>query len=96
MSSLFNRRLSGNGIFNMPVYRKRRANLIGNAYKPIDTFCGLWDTVVSSMSDSMTMEREVADIRQALKSAIDTWPVQVLFAVQEFALFETQQLKRPH
>ncbi|MDR3284734.1 MAG: hypothetical protein LBS97_06115 [Treponema sp.] len=33
------------------------------------------------------------NIRHSLKSAIDTWPEPVLFAVQEFALFETQRLQ---
>jgi hypothetical protein len=45
------------------------------------------------MSDYVTIEREASDIRQSLKSAIDTWPVSVLIAVQKFALVENQRLE---
>jgi hypothetical protein len=41
----------------------------------------------------MTAKQKTMDIRQSLKSAIDLWPEPVLFAVQEFALFETQRLE---
>ncbi|MDR3303710.1 MAG: hypothetical protein LBS86_04800 [Treponema sp.] len=43
------------------------------------------------MSDVMTMEREDVDIRQALKSAIDTWPMQMVLAVRNFAQLETKR-----
>jgi hypothetical protein len=43
------------------------------------------------MADTMPMKQNTMDIRQSLKSAVDTWPEPVLFAVQEFALFEAQR-----
>jgi hypothetical protein len=43
--------------------------------------------------DTMPARQNTMDIRYSLKSAIDLWPEPVLFAVQEFALFETQRLQ---
>jgi hypothetical protein len=43
--------------------------------------------------DNIAAKQKTMDIRHSLKSAIDTWPEPVLFAVQEFALFETQRLQ---
>jgi hypothetical protein len=48
---------------------------------------------MAKVADNMTAEQNIMDIRHSLKSAIDMWPESVLFAVQEFALFETQRLK---
>jgi hypothetical protein len=45
--------------------------------------------------DNMTAEQSIMDIRRSLKSAVDTWPEPVLFAVQEFALFEAGRLGVP-
>jgi hypothetical protein len=47
------------------------------------------------MVNDTTTKQKAVDIRKSLKSAIDTWPEQVLFAVQEFALFETGRLRAP-
>jgi hypothetical protein len=43
--------------------------------------------------NTMPTKQKAMDIRQSLKSAIDTWPEPVLFAVHEFALFEAQRLQ---
>ncbi|MDR3275919.1 MAG: hypothetical protein LBT11_01710 [Treponema sp.] len=43
--------------------------------------------------DAMPARQNTMNIRRSLKLAVDAWPEPVLFAVQEFALFETQRLQ---
>jgi hypothetical protein len=47
--------------------------------------------LVSKINNFGEIAMELSIVRESLKDAIDTWPEQVVFAVQEFAIFESQR-----